>query len=737
MCEALAAAHAQGLIHRDVKPANIMLAKAGAKWLDFGLAKCRADHDLVAPTEVTRDALTKTGMVLGTLHYMAPEQLEGRPADARTDIFGLGGVLYEMFSGRKPFGADTDAAIVGKILHSTPDHPLDASDPAGGGLNRIVRRCLEKDPSNRFQSAKDLSFVLDANAEALGAPVHRLEARDRPSWRIPPVAVGVLVLAAAAVMIGSRFGRDRQPVTFQQVTWRHGSVLAGRFAPDHLSVIYGAAWDGALRELFMHHPGGRESRPLAIPDAEVLAVSSKGELAIGQNLRYSSSLVPSTSILARAPLSGGAPRAVLEGVASADWSPDGSSLAVGRRTTGGMVLEYPIGTPLYQTTGWIGYVKVARDGERVAFIHFPERQRSGRVIVVDRKRAVTQLTTDVFRPRGLAWSASGEEVWLTFQDTEGGSPIQAVNMKGTSRVVERLPGWAVLHDISPDGKALISKERIRVRAFVRTPEIGADREISWLDGTNVNDISRVHRLALFTEAAAGGGPGFSTYTRSVDGGPATRIADGWAVALSPVGDAAVIYSILRERLMVVPIGPGEARDLPMGPIRSYTSGAQGSGWLPDGRLIFDAQAASDPVRLFTQDLKGGDPQPTKVETNGRGWSVSPDGLRTVVDAPRGPSVVLMATGEATPLRNGTDTDRVAAWNPDGIFLIVSADANRSVIDRIDPLSGTRSRWRTLVNPEKVGIEQPFATSPVIVDAGTYAFGFLQVFSDLVVVTGLK
>ncbi|HSE46722.1 MAG TPA: serine/threonine-protein kinase, partial [Gemmatimonadales bacterium] len=598
LTQALAAAHEAGLIHRDVKPANIMLTKGGAKLLDFGLAKGRSDSDPAADTEVRRDTLTQTGTLLGTLQYMAPEQLEGREADQRSDLFGVGGVLYEMFSGRRPFAADTDAAAIGKILHAVPDDPLDDPSPTATALNRIVHRCLEKDPADRFQSAKDLGFVLDASARGLVTESHHLPVPARPHWHIPVVTVAALIALPASFLIGRWFAPAREPMSFQQVTWRHGSVLAGRFAPDGQAVIYGAAWEGSPREVFIHHPGSPESRPLGILNAELLAISSKGELAVGERLDYSNSLVPSASTLARVSLSGGAPRAVLDGVTSADWSPDGTSLAVARRTPSGMTLEYPIGAPLYQTTGWIGYIKVSRDGRMVAFIDFPERQRSGRISVVDRTGTVTHLTQDLFRPRGLAWSHNTEEVWFTFQDAAGGSPIQAVARDGTSRVVERLPGWAVLHDIAPDGTILVSKERIRVRAFVKTRALSSEREISWLDGTNIRDISADGRFVLLTEAAAGGGPGFSTYIRGVDGSPAARLGEGWGLALSRAQPVALIYSILKERLFAVPTGPGEIRELPKGPIQSYTAGVQDSGWLPDGRLVFDAQAASDRVRLY-------------------------------------------------------------------------------------------------------------------------------------------
>jgi eukaryotic-like serine/threonine-protein kinase len=735
IAEALATAHRAGIVHRDLKPANIMLTKAGAKLLDFGLAKPRRPAVAGDATELRTSSLTQAGTILGTLHYMAPEQLEGREADARADVFAFGVVLYEMLAGRKAFDGRSDAAVIGSILHSTLPEPIPSGTAAAPVVNRVVRHCLEKDPDDRFQSAQDLAFALDSIAKMPAADSAQTPALVR-GWRSPAwLIVGALALTASGALIGMRF--DRQvPLSFQQVTWRHGSVLSGRFGPDGQSVIYGAAWDGAPRELFVNQPGSTESRSLGVTDAEILAVSTDGELAIGQGLRYTGSFHSYDATLSRMSLTGGAPRAVLEGVAYADWSPNGTELAVARKVGDGMALEFPVGRTLFKTSGAIGYPKVSRDSRFVAFIHYPERPNRGVLTVVNREGKATPLSASLFRPRGVAWSARGDEVWFTFQDTEGGSPIQAVTLTGRSRVVERLPGWAVLQDIRIDGKALVTRDRIRVRVFARTPELAAERELSWLDGTNVNGISRDRRSLLLTEAAAGGGPGFSTYIRRVDGSPAVRLGEGWGVALSPDQRVAIVYSILKERLFAVPTGAGQPRELPTGIITSYSSDPGAAGWLPDGRLVFDARTQTDSIRLFIQDVHGGNPQATKVETNGAMWALSPDGASVVVDSAIGPEIRSLETGGAISLRSGNAGDSVVAWNRDGIFLAVKSDRFGAVIDRVDPVSAKRTHWRTLLVPERVGIEVHDHVW-LIADAETYAYDFLQVLSELVVVGGLK
>src|SRR5437016_893814 len=194
IADALDKAHRQGIVHRDLKPGNIMLTKSGVKLVDFGLAKLAA----VSPAGSTSSMsilqtqagtnLTQAGTILGTFQYMAPEQLEGREADVRTDIFAFGAVLYEMATGRKAFSGTSQASLISAIMKEEPA-PIAALQPmTPPALDRVVRTCLAKDPEDRFQTAHDAKLQLQWIAEvgsAAGVPapvVARRKNRERLAW---------------------------------------------------------------------------------------------------------------------------------------------------------------------------------------------------------------------------------------------------------------------------------------------------------------------------------------------------------------------------------------------------------------------------------------------------------------------------------------------------------------------------------------------------------------------------
>ena len=241
----LAAAHDKGLVHRDLKPENLFVTSDGrVKILDFGLAKLRPalDHEVIGSGVETASGVTSPGAVLGTAGYMSPEQVCGQPVDARSDLFSFGSVLYEMLTGRRAFRGSSSVETMNAILKEEPPEIESAPDrPLPPALERIVRRCLEKDPVRRFRSAHDLAFALEALS---GGSVARARegARGRSSRLSLVVAallLAALAIAAAAYFLGQRNGRWPPP-DFHRLTTRRGLVRGARFAPDGQTVVFSA-----------------------------------------------------------------------------------------------------------------------------------------------------------------------------------------------------------------------------------------------------------------------------------------------------------------------------------------------------------------------------------------------------------------------------------------------------------------------------------------------------------------
>ncbi len=369
------------LKYKQWKPENIFLTKDGrTKILDFGLAKF-TDQNLSGEEHskmATIDPGTRPGMVLGTVGYMSPEQIRSRATDHRSDIFSLGVILYEMLTGQRAFQRDSTADTMSAILKEDPRDISDVNPNIPPSLERVVRHCLEKNPEERFQSARDLAFDLEMISGATGTSSVQTKVVSRSLPFLRPLGIAVFILAAliAAFFVGRssaiKTNVDKIVPTragFQRLTFRRGYISAARFAPDGQSIVYSAAWVGNPEELFITRPQNPVSRSLEIKGS-ILSISSNGEMAILLNPQFTLGWQRSGT-LARLPIDGGAPREVLTNVQDADWSPDGKSLAVARITQNGYTLEYPIGKVLYKAPGWINNIQVSNDNQYLAFMDHP------------------------------------------------------------------------------------------------------------------------------------------------------------------------------------------------------------------------------------------------------------------------------------------------------------------------------------------------------------------------------
>jgi eukaryotic-like serine/threonine-protein kinase len=480
----LAAAHEKGIVHRDLKPENLFVTDDGrVKILDFGLAKLKPELKSGEATEFpTATAGTEPGVVLGTMGYMSPEQVRGKPADQRSDIFAFGAILYEMLSGKRAFHAETAADTITAILTKEPPDLSQTSREIHPGLDRILRHCLEKNPQERFQSARDVAFDLEALSGVSGAgAVAAVAAPAARKTRLLPILMPVaLALSAVAGLFAGKKIWDRPLPSFHQLTFRRGEIPSARFAPDGQTIFYTAAWEGMPMEIFTSRVETPESRPFGLVGADVLAVSRSGELAVSLGRRAARAFIR-TGMVARVSVAGGAaPRDVLDDVQWADWAPDGQSLAVVRDVGPMNRLEYPIGTVLYQTSGWISHPRVSPRGDRVAFLDHPVRgDDGGAVAVVDLKGKRKTLSRVFASLQGLAWSPGGE-VWFTGA-IRANRDLYSVTLSGRERARGRVAGNLTLHDISPDGRALVVRDTPRIGALGLFPGEAKEREMTWLD----------------------------------------------------------------------------------------------------------------------------------------------------------------------------------------------------------------------------------------------------------------
>jgi tRNA A-37 threonylcarbamoyl transferase component Bud32/WD40 repeat protein len=595
LSDALAAAHRAGIIHRDLKPGNVMLTPTGVKVLDFGLAKLSSAPHAVADAAgeaAATAAATHPGLVVGTLPYMAPEQVEGRSVDARTDIFALGGILYEMTTGRRAFAGESPASLIASILEHDPQ-PLSAAQAVPAGFERLVRKCLAKDPNARWQSASDVADELRwlasgaGSGPIVGAAPRAARHRAR-AWGVAAAVTALVAVGSLGLWLWTREQRTTAPppvAVHTQVTFA-GDVRAAALSPDGRTVAFATGPHGGPIRIMARDLAGGHAIELWrgadviklqwLPDASSLLASG-----MDSSLQKGTWLVPRL---------GGVARRLPEFKPLFARSPDGSQIAL-------------------NGVGEVGFSVVKTDGSVVR-----------RVLLKGTQRFVD-----------IEWSATADQVvLLTSSDDDGRSIVISATSEGRNqRQVYDDPLRITAFCSSPVADALyLLRERDDTHELLRVGLTGPDHHDArvLLTGLPVFEVpttssqpcnvsgdgarllymrgsTRASLWRLDLRRAAGGAAPLPLGTSRL-----------WEPALSPDGQSLVavqgqdIVKLSLERADVVRLGAG------FSPV-----------WSPDGKRLAFISSRSGPLRVWVSDVDGH--HASEIKDSTPGWDVVwlPDG----------------------------------------------------------------------------------------------------------------
>jgi eukaryotic-like serine/threonine-protein kinase len=477
---------------------------------------------------------------------------------------------------------------------------------------------------------------------------------------------------------------------------------------------------------------------LDLINADVLAISQQGEVAILLD-RQRQGAWPRRGTLATVPLGGVAPRPIMTEVQDADWSRDGTNLAVVHIVSGRYRLEYPLGTVRYETDGWISHPRISPAGDEVAFIDHPiAGDDRGDICIIGqdgRKRTLWAGWASAF---GLAWRPHTDEIWFTAAVTGSNTELHAVSLSGRQRTIARAPGQLTLEDILNDGRALVVESKSRVMMKLQVAGAERQRDLSLFETSVVTDVSADGSTILFTESGAEDRNAYPVYMQKLDGSPPVRLGNGFGASLSPDGRWAVAVTIASPpRIILIPTGTGDSRVLPGGGLTNV----EAVSWLPDSRRI--VLAGNEPgrgVRLYVQNVSYADPIPISPEGVRIAFAsspVSPQGDR-VAAIDRDRRIVILPLFRQDVLRPIAEPGEIPIrWSADGRSLFVFREGE--LPGRVFKLDLDRNRKDPIADlrPEDLAGLRNLTSVVASADGRTFVYSYSQNLSDLYLATGLR
>ena len=733
VASALQAAHAAGIAHRDIKPENIMIRSDGyIKVLDFGLAKLTENELSQAAAE------TNPGVVMGTPRYMSPEQARGLDVDLRTDIFSLGTVIYELVTGKLPFEGETTSDVIAALIKDEPESMRTSVPELPVEFEQVVSKALAKDRGQRYQTIAEFASALQelkdeiklgalvlTHDDSLNAQTIKTRTATGPQapqktqrvslskgWTLT-IALGLIVVVGVVTVLSLRRRspslKEKIDETSSQLTNRDGFISAARFAPDGKRVVYSAGFDGKPLELFYNNGEAAESRSAGIESASLKSVSRSGKIAVLVNfeLNWSDGYNGTLQIL---PAGGGQPETTIEGVDDAAFAPDGNNFAIFRSVFGEQRLEYPAGTVLYKSTGWMSYPRFSPKGDKIAFFEHPLGDFSGSIAVLDLASQKTKyILTDWQSLKGLAWNPQTNEIWFGGSKENKTLNINAVSLSG--QLQERLYAvagqGARVEDISDEGRILITQgtnHTTMIMLHDKSPAEAVNTRGAWSTSADISSDGKTLLFYQWGYESSDGSDVSGVYLQRLESSEPVKLGPGKALALSPDGKWALALQPTRPQpqLILLPTSQGQPKPLSNPGIKEYHY----ASFFPDGKqILFTGLEARDEavIRSFVQDVNTGQVHPL-TEEGTTALRVSPDGKRMITLQPdRTFYIQDLHGGEPKEIPGLERDDEPIQWSDDGRAVFVKAAGDFATkIYRVDLATGERREWRD-IDPPKVGL----------------------------------